>query len=62
LKYKDLSAADFDIESVPADFDNALILPKNYVESAIEDIPQVKINAQQRITMHQLERLTVSRQ
>ncbi len=62
LKYQGLSDADFDIESVPADFDDSLILPKNYVESAIEDIPQVKINAQQRVTMHQLQRLTASRQ
>ncbi len=62
LKYKGLSDADFDIESVPADFDNALILPKDYVESAVEDIPIGKINAQQRVTMHQLQRLTVSRQ
>lgn len=62
LKYKGLSDADFDIESVPADFDDAMILPKNYIESAVEDIPQAKINAQQRVTMHQLQRLTVSRQ
>jgi hypothetical protein len=62
LKYKGLSDADFDIESVPADFDDAMILPKNYIESALEDIPQAKINAQQRVTMHQLQRLTVSRQ
>jgi hypothetical protein len=62
LKYQDLSDADFDIESVPLDFDDSLILPKNYAESAVEDIPQVKINAQQRVTMHQLQRLTTSRQ
>lgn len=62
LKYQGLSDADFDVESVSADFDNSLILPKNYAESAVEDIPQVKINAQQRVTMHQLQRLTVSRQ
>ncbi len=62
LKYQGLSDADFDIESVPPDFDDSLILPKDYVESAVEDIPQVKINAQQRVTMHQLQRLTASRQ
>ncbi len=61
LKYQGLSDGDFDVESVPADFDDSTILPKNYVESAVEDIPQVKINAQQRVTMHQLQRLTVSR-
>jgi Domain of unknown function (DUF4070) len=62
LKYRGLSAADFDIDSVPADFDNALILPKDYTESADENIPQSKINAQQRVTVHQLTRLAVSRQ
>ena len=62
LKYKGLSAADFDIDSVPADFDNALILPKDYTESADENIPQSKINAQQRVTVTQLTRLAVSRQ
>jgi radical SAM superfamily enzyme YgiQ (UPF0313 family) len=62
LKYRGLSDADFDIDSVPADFDNALILPENYTESAVENIPQSKINAQQRVTIHQLKRLAVSRQ
>ena len=62
LKYRGLSDADFDIDSVPADFDNALILPKDYTESAVENIPQSKINAQQRVTVHQLTRLAVSRQ
>ena len=62
LKYRGLSDADFDIDSVPADFDNALILPENYTESAVENIPQGKIHAQQRVTMHQLRRLAVSRQ
>lgn len=62
LKYRGLSEADFDIDSVPADFDNALILPKDYTESAVENIPQSKINAQQRVTVHQLTRLAVSRQ
>lgn len=62
LKYRGLSDADFDIDSVPPDFDNALILPQNYTESAVENIPQGKIHAQQRVTMHQLRRLAVSRQ
>lgn len=62
LKYRGLSDADFDIDSVPPDFDSALILPENYTESAVENIPQSKINAQQRVTMYQLKRLAVSRQ
>ena len=36
-----------------------LILPENYVESAVEEIPQAKIHAQQRLTVQQLRRLTV---
>jgi len=54
-----LSATDFDIESVPEDFDRSLILPEHYVDLADEDIPQAKIAAQQRITVNQLRRLTV---
>jgi len=59
LKYEGLTEADFDIESVPLDFDRSLILPENYVESAVEEIPQAKIDAQQRLTVQQLRRLTV---
>ena len=59
LKYEGLTDADFDIESVPPDFDRALILPEDYVESAVEEIPQAKIHAQQRLTVQQLRRLTV---
>ena len=58
LKYEGLTDADFDIESVPPDFDRALILPERYVESAAEEIPQGKIHAQQRLTVQQLRRLT----
>ena len=59
LKYEGLSDKDFDIESVPSDFDRSLILPERYVELADEEIPQVKVAAQQRSTMNQLRRLTV---
>jgi hypothetical protein len=59
LKYSNLSDADFDIESVPEGFDRALILPEHYTDPADEDIPQVKIAAQQRATVGQLRRLTV---
>lgn len=61
LKYQGLTEADFDIESVPPDFDRALILPARYVESALEEIPQTKIHAQQRLTVQQLRRLTEQR-
>jgi hypothetical protein len=58
VKYAGLTDADFDLESVPPDFDRALILPEHYAESALEEIPQAKIQAQQRLTMRQLQRLT----
>jgi radical SAM superfamily enzyme YgiQ (UPF0313 family) len=59
LKYEGLSDTDFDIESVPEGFDRALILPEHYTDDAGEDIPQVKVAAQQRSTVTQLRRLTV---
>ena len=57
LKYSGLSDADFDIDSVPENFDRALILPEHYIDQTDEDIPQVKIAAQQRATVGQLRRL-----
>jgi len=59
LKYEGLTDADFDIESVPADFDRTQILPEHYTDMADEEIPQAKIAAQQRSTVGQLRRLTV---
>ncbi len=58
LKYEGLSDADFDIESVPEEFDRSLILPEHYADLADEEIPYVKIAAQQRSTLSQLRRLT----
>ena len=46
LKYEGLSEEDFDIKSVPADFDRSLILPEHYVDQASEEIPHTKIAAQ----------------
>ncbi len=59
LKYENLSDSDFDIESVPENFDRSLILPEQYAQLANEEIPQVKVAAQQRATINQLRRLTV---
>jgi radical SAM superfamily enzyme YgiQ (UPF0313 family) len=61
LKYESLSDADFDIESVPPEFDRSLILPDQYAELAHEDIPHAKTAAQQRATMIQLRRLMAPR-
>ncbi len=55
LKYLNLSDADFDIESVPEDFDITGILPSDYGTTAAEPIPQGKIKAQLRATTAQLE-------
>ncbi|PIW30188.1 MAG: hypothetical protein COW30_02995 [Rhodospirillales bacterium CG15_BIG_FIL_POST_REV_8_21_14_020_66_15] len=55
LKYLNLSDRDFDIESVPADFDIRGILPSDYGATAAEPIPQGKIKAQLRATTAQLE-------
>ncbi len=60
LKYQGLESDAFDIESVPADFDRSLILPKLYAESADEPIPYDKIAAQQRATVTQLRRLVTA--
>lgn len=60
LKYEGLTADAFDIESVPDNFDRALILPLNYAESADEPIPHEKIVAQQRATQAQLLRLVAT--
>ena len=59
LKYEDLTPSDFDIDSVPEGFDRALILPQHYTDADGEDIPLVKIAAQQRATVGQLRRLTM---
>ena len=59
LKHEGLAASDFDIASVAEDFDRALILPEHYTDLAELDIPQVKVSAQQRVTINQLRRLTV---
>ena len=58
IKYGGLSDTDFDIESVPRDFDRSFILPEHYTDLADEEIPQAKIEAQQRATVSQLRRLT----
>ena len=61
LKYEGLADADFDVESVPADFERALILPERYAALADEEIPPAKIAAQQRSTVGQLRRLAAPR-
>ncbi len=54
-KYGDIKPSDFNIESVPGDFDYSKIIPDGYLEQADEKIPQNKINAQYKATVKQLE-------
>jgi hypothetical protein len=61
LKYQNISASDFDLESVDTDFDIREILPRDYVASANEDIPAGKIKAQLRATVSQLEAVVSER-
>lgn len=61
LKYRYLSEKDFDIESVPADFDISKVLPDEYESGATEEIPDAKIQAQQKFTTKQLKNLVASR-
>jgi len=61
LKYQNISANDFDIDSVGADFDIQAILPEDYVSTADEAIPAGKIKAQLRATVSQLETVVAER-
>ncbi len=61
LKYKNLSKSDFDIEGVEAGFDLKNIIPVDYSSSADEDIPPLKIKAQLRSTIAQLENIVNER-
>jgi hypothetical protein len=62
LKYQNITANDFDIAGVDADFDVRDILPDAYAETADEDIPAGKINAQLRSTVSQLQSVVAERQ
>ena len=62
LKYQNITARDFDIDSVDADFDVRDILPDAYATTADEDIPAGKINAQLRATVSQLESVVAERE
>ncbi len=54
-KYGDISPNDFNIESVPEDFDIRQIIPPTYLSDATEKIPQNKISAQYKATVRQLK-------
>ena len=56
-KYKDMNIDDFDIESVPCDFNIMDIIPHGYREEADEKIPENKINAQHKSTIAALRKV-----
>lgn len=56
-KYSEIKTLDFNIESVPIDFDYSKLIPVGYLEQATEKIPQNKINAQYHATVRQLENI-----
>jgi radical SAM superfamily enzyme YgiQ (UPF0313 family) len=57
LKYRGLSPADFDVESIQGECRPEHILPSSYAENVVEDIPKGKTEAQLRSTVAQLRRL-----
>jgi radical SAM superfamily enzyme YgiQ (UPF0313 family) len=61
LKYRDLSPADFDIDSVQGAYKPEHILPASYTENVVEDIPRTKTDAQLRATTAQLRNLIKER-
>ena len=62
LKYQNITANDFDIAGVDADFEIRDILPDAYAETADEEIPAGKINAQLRSTVAQLKTVVAERE
>jgi hypothetical protein len=56
-KYENIKYEDFDIESVPLDFNWNDLIPKGYREQATEEIPEKKINAQFKATVTQLSKV-----
>jgi len=45
-KYGELSENNFDIDSVPKDFDYSNLIPEGYKENPLEEIPRNKIQVQ----------------
>ena len=57
VKYRGISAADFDIESLEGEVKTQHIIPDGYIDSAGEAIPENKTLAQRRETLKSLELL-----
>jgi len=61
LKYRNLSAADFDIANVEGEYTPEHILPAAYNQDIVEDIPAAKTKDQLRSTTAQLRNLIAQR-
>jgi len=61
LKYRGLSAADFDIDGIEGEVTAEQILPASYTKGVVEAIPRVKTEAQLRATTKQLHTLIEQR-
>jgi radical SAM superfamily enzyme YgiQ (UPF0313 family) len=61
VKYSGLSARDFDIESVPADFDMKNLLPEAYETPVAAESASSKVHAQRKLTAQSLKVLMASR-
>lgn len=57
MKYGDISARDFDIESVEGTITRQHILPDGYADDYFEPIPSAKIKAQRQLTTRALEKI-----
>ena len=57
VKYRGISATDFDIESLEGDVETKHIIPDGYIDSTGEAIPKNKTLAQRRETLKSLESL-----
>jgi radical SAM superfamily enzyme YgiQ (UPF0313 family) len=60
VKYADLKDEDFDIESVPRDFDYNKLIPKVYENDFFEPIQKNKIMAQRKSTIKSLKKIVNS--
>lgn len=57
IKYGNISARDFDIESFEGKITRESIVPNGYADDFFEPIPHAKIKAQRQLTMRSLEKI-----
>jgi radical SAM superfamily enzyme YgiQ (UPF0313 family) len=57
VKYGNISASDFDIESISGPITKQTVLPAGYSDDYFEPIPHAKIKAQRQLTIRSLEKV-----